>query len=282
MSPSKFQKRAATNAIAAQGGLYDRDPGMTATRAAGRWVAGEASSEALDRLRSPIYTAAQALCDSLYGFARSGIDPARLGLRGGADELDGGGGELHFGSSSTCLAGLLGWIDLYRRELATPRPTRARAAREIDSCLRNVRMVLADAPLGWREACEIGSGWSGPPENRRPIGLYRDHPDHTDVSDWLGLAANSLTVPVAHGDLGRRHARALVVFLIDLMEVLIPGRVERLFQRMALRWLDEFDAVTGCAALKSADIAEVRRRLEVSTWIEAACDQVAPDTMVIL
>jgi hypothetical protein len=40
------------------------------------------------------------------------------------------------------------------------------------------------------------------------------------------------------------------------MEVLIPGRVERLFQRIALRWLDEFDAVTGCAALKSADIAE--------------------------
>ena len=121
LSP-EFQKCAATNAIAARDGLYDRDPAMAPTRAAGRWVADEASSEALDRFRSPIHTAAQALCDSLYGFARSGIDPARLGLCGGADELDGGGGEIHFGSSSTCLSGLLGWIDLYRREQGMPRP----------------------------------------------------------------------------------------------------------------------------------------------------------------
>jgi hypothetical protein len=94
--------------------------------------------------------------------------------------------------------------------------------------------------------------------------IARADPAGLGAARWIRAAAPFFSDLAAEEDFRIARMRLLVVFLIDLLETLLPGQVDRISAQTASRWLREFGLGAGDPAWKSGfvDIDQTAWRLD--------------------
>jgi hypothetical protein len=251
-------------------------PHLPPSRSGGPWRGREAPSLAYPRFEPLIYASAETLAQRFYAHARSGIDPATL-----ETGADGSGArrreEESFIGDGYRLCVFLSWAELRGRDAA--RHGGNSRFPGLEPSLRNILDALsADRPGPPRHGEDRGGTAIGPREMREiadfmiPDGccgvigydVFRDtlrrDPEGRGAARAIPRAARGLDDLPPEDSVELDRYRLMVALLIDLMEQLLPGRVDDLDRATAVRWLGALGR-TGGSHWKRIDLGRVRRRL---------------------
>ncbi|TAY98668.1 hypothetical protein [Rhizobium leguminosarum] len=269
--------------------LYLKD--VLAVRSLERWKARQTLISVYRRYRLPIYLAAEELSGRLYRLSRPdsaprGVGVALLSKEIARDPNAMAGDHYHqyrFVSNVYRLCGFLGWVELYRRDIGTLDVDSIDRNHLLESCLDNVRSVIADGWINqhpdvenWRDCLifreELRAIGSRMADGQNDLSLIdfgsflevlQKNPDGKGEARWFYQAALFFDDLQQNKDFRIIRMRLLVVFLTDLMEVLEPKRLTRSYIRSALGSFDEIDQITGGTSwrVRGGDMDAVRKRL---------------------
>lgn len=246
--------------------------------------------EAYRRYQLPLFLAAKELSGRLYGLSRENVDRERErdvsldllmtpAVREQTVAVNTHYLRYRLISNVYRLCSFLGWIELYRRDIGTLDVDSLGHSRELETCLGNIRLALAD---GWINEHRDWARWRDClifREELRAIGHSMARREQLDVLDfgsftealeadpqglksarWFVQAALFFENLKAEHDFRLVRMRMLVVFLTDLMELLQPGRIDKSYLETASEYrlrLDEWTGGTGWRRPAPADPAHL-------------------------
>ncbi|MBD8552567.1 hypothetical protein [Sphingomonas sp. CFBP 8764] len=253
--------------------LYIKE--FVAARWLERWKARQTLLSVYRRYQLPIFLAAEELGGRLYGLSREGNDREKrdVGLEllhsPAAREPHAAVSDHYlryrFVSNVYRLCSFLGWVELYRRDIGTLNVNTLDRNRGLETCLRNIRGVLADVWINqhddwrdWRDCLiyreeqrAIGHAMASSNETLGVLDFggftaaLEGDPDGNGEAKWFVQAAHFYKNLKRANDFRLIRMKMLLTYLTELMELLQPGRIDRSHVATAERYRTSFDSFTG-------------------------------------